>query len=383
MITVGAGWWWSFACLCWIAFVAVKQRQYRRAYKTIVIIGVLFFMLGELYFRLHYFGTDGIRYFYPIRPASLFNYHSSVEFERQSYTGLKRGFQGFFKGGRFTVNNFGFRDKDRLMHKDTNTIRMIVLGGSGSVGGGVHQEEVYSSKLEELLNDSGDTFLYEVINLSVDSYRLYDMLKVLKDIGLSFDPDLILFANEGPGKWREGYNRPRMSFDKRKYPLIRIIENPARQFFFIYAIRKEFIPRIKKRFNWLFVLLDEKMKLDNDSQNLQEIRELRERRLRAGFHKIKNLVQGRRVYIVSYKQVDLVQKMSWEFGFGSIDAKKGLHESSINDIQIYIGDRHLNSKAHSVIAKNIFTAISPVIKDIKNERMLKRAGEELINEISF
>lgn len=91
----------------------------------------------------------------------------------------------------YRINSFGFRDRERSLEKPANTYRILMLGDSTTEGWGVSQDKTFSALLEEKLNGLGKLH-FEVINMGVTSYSpLLEYLQ-LKNIGLKFNPDLVI-----------------------------------------------------------------------------------------------------------------------------------------------------------------------------------------------
>jgi len=96
------------------------------------------------------------------------------------------------------INSDGFRDREFSIEKPDNTFRIIVLGDSNTFGQGVEIEETYSKVLENKLNSIGDRN-YEVMNFGVPAYNTQDEVEFFKDVGLKYNPDLVIvgfFAND-------------------------------------------------------------------------------------------------------------------------------------------------------------------------------------------
>jgi lysophospholipase L1-like esterase len=94
------------------------------------------------------------------------------------------------------VNNLGMRGEDRSVEKRPNTIRIVTLGDSFTMGKGVEDDETFSVGIERILNDrlaacsSGLTV--EVLNGGVDSYApILSYIQLKRDIA-PLKPDLII-----------------------------------------------------------------------------------------------------------------------------------------------------------------------------------------------
>ena len=90
------------------------------------------------------------------------------------------------------INSLGFRDHEYVMQKPAGVFRIIVLGDSVTNGYGVAFGDMYTKRLESLLNTHDQQ--YEVISLGMDQYSTVQEVALFKEIGLSMSPDLVILA---------------------------------------------------------------------------------------------------------------------------------------------------------------------------------------------
>ena len=107
-----------------------------------------------------------------------------------------------FKGGNFTTNRWGMRDKDYEKTPRPRTRRIAVLGPSYTMGAGVNDGETFETLIEERLNREWSPktgFRYELLNFAVSGYLLDKHALILKN-GLvsAFHPDVVLIVGS-PG----------------------------------------------------------------------------------------------------------------------------------------------------------------------------------------
>lgn len=96
--------------------------------------------------------------------------------------------------GHEDINSQGLRDREYPLVKPPNTFRILAIGDSLTFGAGVTQTETYAKRLEAMLNErlrDGD-MRFDVLNAGVPGYNTSQELIHLKEVGLKFDPDLIL-----------------------------------------------------------------------------------------------------------------------------------------------------------------------------------------------
>ena len=113
--------------------------------------------------------------------------------ERPWIFGLRPGAQTTFAHPDSTleilyrINEDGFRDRLYARPKRPETSRILVLGDSIAFGFGVEEADTFPKVMERSLG--GDV---EVLNLGVNGYNPYTEAALLSDVGVSYEPDLVL-----------------------------------------------------------------------------------------------------------------------------------------------------------------------------------------------
>jgi len=90
------------------------------------------------------------------------------------------------------TNAEGFRERRVPGAKPAGVMRIVVLGDSFTQGYGVEEDEAYPRVLERLLDARDPKRRYEVINLGVPGACTVDYVPNLRDVGLAYEPDLVL-----------------------------------------------------------------------------------------------------------------------------------------------------------------------------------------------
>lgn len=98
---------------------------------------------------------------------------------------------------RVRTNALGFREPRLPGPKPAATVRIVALGDSFTQGYGVEEDESFPSRLEEILQVHDPSHHYEVINLGVPGTCPLDYLRHLVDVGLAYDPDVVLVGLMG------------------------------------------------------------------------------------------------------------------------------------------------------------------------------------------
>ncbi|MDQ2920906.1 MAG: GDSL-type esterase/lipase family protein [Acidobacteriota bacterium] len=92
------------------------------------------------------------------------------------------------------LNSSGFRGEDFSTSKKANTIRIIALGDSWTLGHNVNLGETYPKRLAELLQQDLQAKNIEVLNLGMFAYTSHEGLKLLQRQALSLQPDIVLIG---------------------------------------------------------------------------------------------------------------------------------------------------------------------------------------------
>ncbi|MFH2020930.1 MAG: SGNH/GDSL hydrolase family protein [archaeon] len=94
-------------------------------------------------------------------------------------------------GVEIRTNQLGLRaNREYVIPKPKNTVRILVLGDSIALGWGVNYYETFPNILESILNQKNPA-KYEVLNAAVGNYNTENELGALQKY-LSLDPDIII-----------------------------------------------------------------------------------------------------------------------------------------------------------------------------------------------
>ena len=96
-------------------------------------------------------------------------------------------------GVQTRTNNIGFRDNRAVLPpKAPGEYRIIVLGDSFTFGPGVAYENLWTSLLQDRLQQAHPQVT--VINLGVEGYNIIQYAAVLEEVGLSLEPDAVVLS---------------------------------------------------------------------------------------------------------------------------------------------------------------------------------------------
>ena len=122
----------------------------------------------------------------------------------------------------YRINGIGCRGPDYPVPKPKNTTRILVLGDSYTLGVGVHEEDTFTNRLEQLLNRRAGRSLpgakYEVINCGESGYATRDERLFYEVLGAQYEPDLVLlvmYSNDNIS-WSEEQKMPHVSRHPQK-----------------------------------------------------------------------------------------------------------------------------------------------------------------------
>jgi hypothetical protein len=98
---------------------------------------------------------------------------------------------------RVRTNSLGYRDARLPVPKTARTRRIVVLGDSFTYGHGVEEPDCYPRRLEARLRERDPRHVYEVVNLGFPGSNPRDYLHTLREIGLVYEPDVVVVGLMG------------------------------------------------------------------------------------------------------------------------------------------------------------------------------------------
>jgi hypothetical protein len=97
----------------------------------------------------------------------------------------------------YSMNALGCRGRDYAIPNARGTRRILVLGGGGALGVGVHEPDTFAARLEQALHAEsgpGETQAYEVINCGVNDRSTADQRLFFEQTVSRYEPDIVLLA---------------------------------------------------------------------------------------------------------------------------------------------------------------------------------------------
>jgi len=121
----------------------------------------------------------------------------------------------------YTSGSDGFRSPEFTEKKPPGTFRVVVLGDSFTMGYGVSESAMFTSVLEDMLDqeykDSGLTF--QIINRGMASYSPVVEYVVLRKYGIKYSPDLVILCLDWSDLMNDFWYENQAVFDDRGRPL--------------------------------------------------------------------------------------------------------------------------------------------------------------------
>ncbi len=171
----------------------------RRFWKVFLLLALgvpLLLFGGEIVFRLRYFCPQAMFDFARFNPANLVYVPGLIKESRDPVLGydLTPNFRGYMKGYPVRINGDGYRDREFSVEKPDGVYRIVVVGDSVTMGSGVAVEQVYTRRIEQILNARQDQVRVEVYNLGIGGTDPLQMVRRIEVDGLRYKPDLVLLA---------------------------------------------------------------------------------------------------------------------------------------------------------------------------------------------
>lgn len=129
-------------------------------------------------------------------------------------------------GYEVAINSHGLRDEERPWSKPENTLRIFSAGDSFTFGYGLPLEYTYVKQLQMLLR--AQKINADVINGGVVGYSLYQCLSMVKQVGLKYTPDIVIyfFYLDDVGGIKTEEEAKRVAYDLSKNQLVRQNKKP-------------------------------------------------------------------------------------------------------------------------------------------------------------
>ena len=102
--------------------------------------------------------------------------------------------EGIYKGAYYRTNARGVRGPEYELPKPPGVFRIVIAGDSVTMGDGVREEDAYPHVLQDALDRRPGPPRYEVLNLGLIGLDIRQVMGRLRNIGLSYEPDLLVYG---------------------------------------------------------------------------------------------------------------------------------------------------------------------------------------------
>jgi lysophospholipase L1-like esterase len=280
-----------------------------------------------------------------------------------------------------THNALGYRDREIAREKPPGVRRVLLLGDSFAYGIGVADDETFAARLERLQPG------LEVINTGVNGYGTAQELLLLRDEGLALAPDVVLLAffwNDVGNSYNRAFPHFRLEGERLVWPEPMAVSPAApsseRRRWLRHSYAYRFVSdRLKLAGFALKVALglpqettdfvdpaDREAAWRLEAALLREMRDLAAgsgARLAIAVIPDQVLVDAEASVVglepADYEVLARVQRIGAELGVPVIDLAPALRaEAERSGERLYYPkDRHLNARAHQVVARALQQAL--------------------------
>ncbi len=245
-----------------------------------------------------------------------------------------------FKGGLFTTNSHGLRDREYAREKPAGALRLALLGGSIEMGTGVDTDQTYENLAEDELNASGllgEGRKVEVLNFAISGNHLFQNVAMCEWKASEFQPDALLY----PAHSNEAH---------------RILSSLYRD----YSRRRELsYPFLKE-----IILAAGVKAVDTEAQFIEKLKPRQEEILRWGLERIRECARAKGavpvwLYVPALDDNEapgedaFLEKIAREAGFFTLNLKASYGAEEPESLKISAWDFHPNARGHQLIAREL------------------------------
>jgi len=242
------------------------------------------------------------------------------------------------------TNSYGFRDYEYSIEKPADTFRIIALGDSITWAHGVEIDDSYPKVLERILNNNTKSDLkYEVLNLGASGYNTLQEVEFFKEIGIQFNPDLILIQYTSDD-----------IYDRMKIQEIygSLLENYLKD---KNITNGSGLPHSVN--GQLYIEATEIYKKELEKKNFDEVWKI----VKSPLSELNNISNrlGADVLIiivqpVEEKHLSELEKIADEYGWGMVRADRLFDKYGWLNLTLHPKDNHPNAFAHRLIAEEVY-----------------------------
>ena len=143
-------------------------------------------------YGLHtYFSSQTFEIKQKLCSADLFNlaYTEEQHWEPSDWVSIQRIDE---QRGQIQINSHGFRGSEFSIEKPKNTYRIFAVGSSPTFGNGVHDSETWPAYLQKIFDNIDSNPKIEILNAGLAGASAKSQTIMIKEFLVDFEPDMIL-----------------------------------------------------------------------------------------------------------------------------------------------------------------------------------------------
>lgn len=243
-----------------------------------------------------------------------------------------------FKGGLFTTNSHGFRDREYSLEKPPNTLRIALIGGSIEMGVGVNTGQTFENLTEDAINASGlfgPDIQVEILNFAISGNHLFQNIAMFEKKAAAFQPDIVVYAAHANETYR-----------------------------ILHSIYKTYATGRDLTYPMLYDLMD-RHQLKRNTREAEFMRTLAGHQddiTHQGYSLLRHLAKERQIlpvwlYVPTLDdneipgEADRLQRQLKDLGFQTLRIDKAYQNINAEALKLAEWDTHPNTRGHQLLAK--------------------------------
>jgi len=268
------------------------------------------------------------------------------------------------------VNSLGTRGPEFDPAKPAGTFRILSLGDSRTFGWGLAENETYSARLGDLLQQTvGASPRIEVINAGVNAWSFQQMQVFLRDTALAWKPDVVLIGEAN--LWTQFSEKSGPEFARKFMWRVRLKNLLRRSATYHYVIEVR-LKSVYERYRTRFIPVDprrdelfkEQQQSDPDAAFRAAIVELCQTARKAGARPVLlylptlDVLTGTNFSSIKRLKSEVASELS--VPLVSVEPRQPAGAA----VELYLeGDPvHFNAAGNELVARELVKAIAPLIK---------------------
>jgi lysophospholipase L1-like esterase len=260
------------------------------------------------------------------------------------------------------TNSKGLRDREIPYERTPGTLRVVMLGDSGTFGWGVRPEQTYSKLLEGMLAEKG--MKAEVVNTGVGNFKTIQEIEYFLTEAYKYNPDLVVLSYSfNDAEILPPHHAPN------------VFQRNCLSCVFIAGRFDTLLRRFSARPEWseYYLGLYQDGKGAGWLESKEYFKKLRDYCKEHGIGVlIANIPEIHDVQHYRLQSItDLAHNMADEYGFQFVDSLDWMRTVDSPKLWIAPGDPHPNVLGHQFIAQAIFSKLYPMAQAHQKPQAVK------------